>query len=58
MGKNQLLNSFISNSKSDVSVIEGVMGYYDGFAGNSNYASTHHIATLTKSPVIISSRCK
>lgn len=53
MGKNQLLNSFISNSNSDVSVIEGVMGYYDGFGGNSNYASTHHVASITKSPVLL-----
>ena len=53
MGKNQLLSSFISNSKSDISVIEGVMGYYDGFEGKTNYASTHHVATLTKSPVIL-----
>ena len=34
MGKNQLLKSFIENSKSDISIIEGVMGYYDGFGGN------------------------
>lgn len=53
MGKNQLLQSFIENSKSDISVIEGVMGYYDGFSGNSNFASTHHVAELTKSPVIL-----
>ena len=53
MGKSQLLNSFISNSKSDVSVIEGVMGYYDGFGGESNYASTHHVASLTKSHVLL-----
>ena len=53
MGKNQLLNSFISNSKSNVSVIEGVMGYYDGFGGDSNYASTHHVASLTKSQVLL-----
>ena len=53
MGKNQLLNSFISNSKSDISVIEGVMGYYDGFSGDSNYASTHHVASITKSPVLL-----
>jgi cobyrinic acid a,c-diamide synthase len=53
MGKNQLLNSFISNSKSDVSIIEGVMGYYDGFGGDSNYASTHHVASITKSPVLL-----
>ncbi|MGH1567658.1 MAG: cobyrinate a,c-diamide synthase [Nitrosopumilus sp.] len=53
MGNKQLLNSFVSNSKSNVSVIEGVMGYYDGFGGCSNYASTHHVASLTKSPVIL-----
>jgi len=53
MGENQLLNSFTSNSKSDISVIEGVMGYYDGFGGDSNYASTHHVASLTKSPVLL-----
>ena len=53
MGKNQVLNSFIVNSKSSVSVIEGVMGYYDGFSGNSNYASTHHVASITKSPVLL-----
>lgn len=53
MGKKQLLNSFISNSRSDVSIIEGVMGFYDGFGGDSNYASTHHVAAITKSPVIL-----
>ena len=29
------------------------MGYYDGFGGNTNHASTHHVATLLKSPVIL-----
>ncbi|WP_299291286.1 cobyrinate a,c-diamide synthase [Nitrosopumilus sp.] len=53
MGKNNLLSSFISNSKSNVSVIEGVMGYYDGFGGDSNYASTHHVSSITKSPTIL-----
>ena len=53
MGKNNLLSSFVSNSNSNVSVIEGVMGYYDGFGGDSNYASTHHVASITKSPVIL-----
>ena len=53
MGKSHLLSSFISNSKSNVSIIEGVMGFYDGFDGDSNYASTHHVASITKSPVIL-----
>ena len=53
MGKSQLLESFVSNSKSDISIIEGVMGYYDGFGGDSNFASTHHVASITNSPTIL-----
>lgn len=53
MGENQLLQSFTSNSRSSISVIEGVMGFYDGFSGDSNFASTHHVASLTKSAVLL-----
>jgi len=53
MGKSELLKNFVNNSTSDVSIIEGVMGYYDGFDGKTNHASTHHVATLLKSPVIL-----
>ena len=53
MGKNELMKSFARNSTSDVSIIEGVMGYYDGFGGNTNYASTHHVASLLKSPTVL-----
>jgi cobyrinic acid a,c-diamide synthase len=53
MGKNELVRSFVNSSTSDISIIEGVMGYYDGFGGNTNHASTHHTATLLKSPVIL-----
>ena len=53
MGKNELLKSFVNSSTSDISIIEGVMGYYDGFDGKTNHASTHHVATLLKSPVIL-----
>jgi len=53
MGENELVQSFVKNSASDVSVIEGVMGYYDGFGGKTNYASTHHVASLLKSPTIL-----
>ena len=53
MGRQQLLDSFVSNSCSDVSVIEGVMGYYDGHGGGSDHASTHHVASLTGSPAIL-----
>jgi len=53
MGENELVQSFVKNSASDVSVIEGVMGYYDGFGGKTNYASTHHVASLLKSPTVL-----
>jgi len=53
MGKNGVVNSFVQNSRSDISVIEGVMGYYDGFSGKSSFASTYDVATITKSPVIL-----
>jgi len=53
MGKNELMKSFVNSSTSDISIIEGVMGYYDGFGGKTNHASTHHVATLLKSPVIL-----
>ena len=53
MGENELVQSFVRNSSSNVSVIEGVMGYYDGFSGKTNYASTHHVTSLLKSPTIL-----
>jgi len=53
MGENDLVQSFVKNSASDVSVIEGVMGYYDGFGGKTNYASTHHVASLLKAPTVL-----
>jgi len=53
MGENEIVQSFVKNSASDISIIEGVMGYYDGFGGKTNYASTHHVASLVKSPTIL-----
>ena len=53
MGKNELVKTFVKSSSSDISIIEGVMGYYDGFGGKTNHASTHHVATLLKTPVIL-----
>lgn len=37
----------------EISVIEGVMGFYDGMGISSFRASTHEVAQLTKSPVIL-----
>jgi len=53
MGENELVQSFVKNSASDISIIEGVMGYYDGFDGKTNYASTHHVASLLKAPTVL-----
>jgi len=53
MGENELGQSFVKNSMSDISIIEGVMGYYDGFGGKTNYASTHHVTSLLKSPTVL-----
>lgn len=53
MGKKVVARSFMKNSCSDISIIEGVMGFYDGFSGSSNFSSTHHIATILQAPVIL-----
>ena len=53
MRDRHVLDTLITHSKSDVSIIEGVMGYYDGYSGSSNHSSTYHVATITKSPVIL-----
>lgn len=38
---------------SDLAVIEGVMGLYDGQIGGEGFASTAHVANLTSSPVVL-----
>lgn len=37
----------------DVSVMEGVMGYYDGLGGISERASAYDLAKVTKTPVVL-----
>lgn len=39
--------------KSEISIIEGVMGYYDGLAMDSARASSYEIAKYTDTPVIL-----
>ncbi|MDR3782902.1 MAG: cobyrinate a,c-diamide synthase [Candidatus Nitrosotalea sp.] len=53
MKKSGVLKNFIQNSQQDISVIEGVMGYYDGFSGKSSFASTYDVANIIKSNVIL-----
>ncbi|MCQ2593920.1 MAG: cobyrinate a,c-diamide synthase [Treponemataceae bacterium] len=49
--KNRAL--FLKNNKCDISVIEGVMGLYDGVGGVTDQASTYHLARTLKAPVIL-----
>ena len=37
----------------EISVIEGVMGYYDGLAGISAKASAYDVAKITKTPAVL-----
>lgn len=39
--------------EADISVIEGVMGFYDGVAGISTQSSAYDLASVTKTPVIL-----
>ena len=38
---------------SDLSILEGVMGYYDGLGGSSETASSYDLARVTKTPVVL-----
>lgn len=45
------------SQKSDIAVIEGVMGYYDGLLTDTRYSS-YHIAKITNTPVVLVLCCK
>ncbi|MGI6006871.1 MAG: cobyrinate a,c-diamide synthase [Ruminococcus sp.] len=43
---------------SDLAVVEGVMGYYDGLAGISSRASAWDVADITDTPSVLLVNCK
>jgi cobyrinic acid a,c-diamide synthase len=57
--KEQVKNQFISLSEgAELSVVEGVMGYYDGVGGNTTQASTYEVACAIDAPAILILDCK
>lgn len=44
---------FMEENESDISVIEGVMGLYDGVGGITKTASTYHLAKTLNAPIIL-----
>lgn len=41
-----------------ISVLEGVMGYYDGLGGISDKASAYDVASVTETPVVMIADCR
>ncbi len=55
--KNEI-NTLLHRNCADISVIEGVMGFYDGVTICSEIGSTHDLSKVTDTPVILVINCK
>lgn len=54
MGRQGVLNCFVSACNgSDIAVVEGVMGLFDGMSGRNDFASTAHVAKILDAPVLL-----
>ncbi|MDQ2684524.1 MAG: cobyrinate a,c-diamide synthase, partial [Thermoproteota archaeon] len=54
MGKQGLVEAYRRNSvDADCTVLEGVMGLYDGMNGKNNFASTANVTEILELPVIL-----
>lgn len=51
--RNVLNRLLLNNAGNDITVIEGVMGYYDGYDTSSPAGSSFEVARLTDTPVIL-----
>ena len=54
VGEERLVPLLLHGSEgADVAIVEGVMGLYDGQIGGDGFASTAHVATVTRTPVVL-----
>lgn len=54
VGEERLVPLLLNGSRdADIAIIEGVMGLYDGQMGGNGFASTAHVATVTRTPVVL-----
>lgn len=59
LGEEEICGQLVDGSgQKDMAVIEGVMGYFDGVAGVSTWASSYDIARITQTPVILIVDCR
>lgn len=59
LGEEEICGQLVDGSaQKDMVVIEGVMGYFDGVAGVSTWASSYDIARITRTPVILVVDCR
>lgn len=58
-GENTVKQLFSENSKGmDISIVEGVMGFYDGLGTNTTDYSSNDLSNKTSTPVILVVNCK
>ena len=54
MTREQMGDSLLRHSRgADITVAEGVMGYYDGIGGTTTEASSYETASVTQTPVLL-----
>ena len=54
VGEHRLVPLLMHGARdADIAIVEGVMGLYDGQIGGHGFSSTAHVATVTKTPVVL-----
>ena len=54
IGEDRLVPLLLHGAESaDIAIVEGVMGLYDGQIGGDGFASTAHVATVTRTPIVL-----